>query len=34
MARGVDGYGHNPVASVPSGDGFPVRKFQPSSDFT
>ena len=33
MARGVDGYGHNPQAKVPSGEGFPVRVFQPSSDF-
>ncbi|MEM7395674.1 MAG: phytanoyl-CoA dioxygenase family protein [Verrucomicrobiota bacterium] len=33
MARGVDRYGHNPVASVPLGDGFPVAKFQHSSEF-
>lgn len=33
MARGVDRHGHNPIAKTPTGDGFPVRKFQPSSDF-
>lgn len=33
MARGVDKYGHNPVAKVPTDEGFPVRKFQPSSEF-
>ena len=33
MARGVDHYDHNPVAKPPSGEGFPVRHFQPSSDF-
>ena len=33
MARGIDEYGHNPAAKVPTGDGFPVRRFQPSSDF-
>ena len=33
MVRGVDRYGHNPVAEPPTGNGFPVRKFQPSSEF-
>ncbi len=33
MARGIDRHGHNPVAKIPTGNGFPVRRFQPSSDF-
>ncbi len=33
MARGIDACGHNPIAKVPTENGFPVRKFQPSSDF-
>lgn len=34
MARGIDAYNHNPIGKVPGGEGFPVRKFQHSSDFT
>ena len=33
MARGMDAFGLNPIAKAPTGNGFPVRKFQPSSDF-
>ena len=33
MARGVDAYGYNPVGKVPTGEGYPVRRFQSSSDF-
>jgi len=33
LTRGVDSYEHNPAGKVPTGHGFPVRKFQASSDF-
>lgn len=33
MARGVDRYGHNPHGKLPTREGFPVRKFQHSSEF-
>jgi len=33
MVRGIDRYGHNPIAEPPTGNGFPVGKFQPSSEF-
>ncbi len=33
MVRGIDRFAHNPRASVPSGDGFPVAKFQHSNEF-
>lgn len=33
LARGVDRYRHNPVAPVPATNGFPVGRFQHSSDF-
>ena len=33
LVRGVDRYQHNPVGKVPSGNGFPERKFQASNDF-
>ena len=33
-ARGVDRFNLNPVGAVPAGEGFPVRKFQHSSEFS
>jgi non-heme Fe2+,alpha-ketoglutarate-dependent halogenase len=33
MARGVDRFGHNPIAKTPTGDGFPTGLNQLSSDF-
>lgn len=31
--RGVDRHRHNPIAKIPTGNGHPVRRFQPASDF-
>ncbi len=33
LARGEDRHGHNPVGEVPTGDGYPVQRFQQSTDF-
>lgn len=33
VARGSDRYRHNPVAKIPSANGFPVSRFQHSSEF-
>lgn len=33
LARGTDRFRRNPAGPVPAGEGFPVRKFQHSSDF-
>jgi len=32
-ARGIDKFGHNPIGPLPTGEHFPVRKFQHSSEF-
>lgn len=33
LVRGEDQYAHNPTGKVPRGDGFPVKRFQHSSEF-
>jgi non-heme Fe2+,alpha-ketoglutarate-dependent halogenase len=33
QVRGTDEYKHNPVGKVPVGEGYPVRRFQQSSEF-
>jgi hypothetical protein len=33
MARGTDRFQHNPVGVIPTGEGYPLRKFQHSSEF-
>ena len=33
MARGTDRFAHNPVGAVPTREGFPVTRFQHSSEF-